>query len=353
MKKIISLLLTLIMVFSLATVAFAEGETTTNTDTNQKVVGLASEDLTIYFKKNYTGNAADKEIYPVETLSFDVIDSTDKNAPELTISDKSTDGNVNPSTLSMTVGKVPNEEAGVYYYTIKETAGSTQGVNYTDAGKAINVTVWVYWEDVKNTADNGTETTTRVLKKAVTFTKPETGEKVNQINNEYDVYNLDVKKTISGALASAEQKFDIDVSFKAATDKKVASNATVTYTVDTQENTITASELQNGITKTISIKDGTTVTFKNIPAGVEYKVDEQDKHAVADPTKNDPATGYIVTGEVTTATALTADASVTINNDKDVEVETGISLDSAPYFLMLAVAVFGMVALVSKKRYEF
>ena len=53
MKKIISLLLTLIMVFSLATVAFAEGETTTNTDTNQKVVGLASENLLFYAHCKY------------------------------------------------------------------------------------------------------------------------------------------------------------------------------------------------------------------------------------------------------------------------------------------------------------
>ena len=77
---------------------------------------------------------------------------------------------------------------------------------------------------------------------------------------------------------------------------------------------------------------------------------EDVKHAATDPTKNNPATGYEVTGQVETYTALSDDAAVTINNDKDVEVETGISLDSAPYFLMLAVALFGMVALVSKKK---
>lgn len=356
MKKLISLLLALVMVFSLATVAAAEGDgdaaSTPETGTNQKVVGLASESQTIYFKKNYTGNAATKNIYPVETLSFEVTDSTDANAPELTVSDNTTDGDVNPSTLAMTVGAVTNEVAGVYYYTIKETAGSTQGVTYTDAGVAINVTVWVYWEDVKSTAEDGTETTTRVLKKAVTFTKPETGEKVNQINNEYNVYDLAVNKTISGALASSDQEFDINVYFRAATGKTVASNAVVTYKVGTEDKTIPAAELNSGVMKTISIKAGTTVTFTNIPDGVEYMVIEDVKHAATDPTKNNPATGYEVTGQVETYTALSDDAAVTINNDKDVEVETGISLDSAPYFLMLAVALFGMVALVSKKRYE-
>ena len=42
----------------------------------------------------------------------------------------------------------------------------------------------------------------------------------------------------------------------------------------------------------------------------------------------------------------------TIVNNKTTSVDTGIALDSAPYFVILAVAMFGMVALVSKKRYE-
>ena len=43
---------------------------------------------------------------------------------------------------------------------------------------------------------------------------------------------------------------------------------------------------------------------------------------------------------------------MTITNNKGVTVDTGITLDSAPYILLLAVAVIGVAAMLRKRRHE-
>ena len=59
-----------------------------------------------------------------------------------------------------------------------------------------------------------------------------------------------------------------------------------------------------------------------------------------------------VVSSVVSAVAADQDVAATVTNKKDTIVDMGIDMDSAPYFVILAVAMFGMVALVSKKRYE-
>ena len=56
--------------------------------------------------------------------------------------------------------------------------------------------------------------------------------------------------------------------------------------------------------------------------------------------------------DTTKAIAAEDADTVEIVNNKETDVDTGIVMDSMPYIVILAVAVFGMVAMVAKKRYE-
>ena len=65
--------------------------------------------------------------------------------------------------------------------------------------------------------------------------------------------------------------------------------------------------------------------------------------------------GYTyVSGEVTAENLLTidddTDSPIVVTNKKTTEVDTGITMDSMPYILLLAVACMGLIVFISKKR---
>ena len=345
MKKLISLMLALIMVFSLATVAAAT-ETTIPSATS-KAEGTADENLTFNFTKEYTGNSANASVFPAEKLQFKVTQDTADGAPTVSVEDHTVVGNPD-HTIAITVG--PATKIGNFNYTINEEEGKTQGVNYTGKDTEIKVTVWVYWEDVPAT-EEGKEPT-RVMKKAVTFTGVN-GAKVTEIENEYNVYDLTVTKEVDGSLASTTEEFDITVKFEVESGKKAASD--ISWKVAGVDKTpITAAQLnaEDGYTASFAIKHGDTVEFNNIPSGVYYTILEDAKHTLdegetMDP--NDPSSGYTASYNAA-KTQLSANAVETITNVKDQEVATGIVTDSAPYIILIAVCAVAAVAFVLKRR---
>lgn len=353
MKKLISILLALVFVFSMATVAMATGadETPAALEASTREDSLASESTTFYFLKEYTGTGATAGVFPAENLTFTVTGNDVEHAPTVSVATNQTIDS-NPDKLAITVGALTGDDlvAGTYYYTINEVSGSTQGVSYTGANTEIKVTVWVFWEETKN--DDG-EVTARTLKKAVTFTKPDTGDKVDKIENQYDVCDLTVTKKVSGSLASTTQKFDITVKFELEDGKKAASN--ISWTVGgTKQTDITADQLNadGGYTASFSIADGSSVVFNNVPKGVSYTITEDAKHILAEGATmnpNDSSSGYTATYNAD-KTQLNETKTETILNVKDNEVDTGISLDSVPFILILAVCAGAAIVFVTKRR---
>lgn len=356
MKKIISLLLAMIMVFSLATVAAAVVP-------SEPAAESYTDMQTITFVKNYKN--PNNGVSPAETFSFTfekvgvthggVINEATGEVVTL---------NTMPNLVSVSsaafnegdAGKVeitgtgvdykcqrtvtvtlPEYTAvGIYEYKIEEKTGSTAGVTYHS--DEIKLVVTVIEQDGK-------------IRVAAVHTEGANEQKDDMIHNIYESGTLAVSKEVTGNMGDLDKEFDVTVTFTAPEDETVG--APITYVEDGVTKTIATTDWdaeKNTASVVIKLKHEETITFKNIPEGVTYTVVEDDytgeDYDDAEYDFSDEA--KIVNGDVDGNN----DDTVKITNNKDTEVDTGIALDSAPYFVILAVAMFGMVALVSKKRYE-
>ena len=332
MKKILSLALALVLVLSMSTVAFAaEGEETTYTDMS-----------TVTLTKEYKLTNADTTS-PAETFAFsaltctnvtDAADSvTTTNAPVPTI-----------ASVSYTAGEAGGENAkknititlptytsvGIYTYTFTETDGGTAGVTYRS--DAITLVVTVIEQDGK-------------VRVAAVHTEGEGEAKSGEFNNEYSAGSLSVKKTVTGIMGDQEKEFTVKVTFTAPEGNSV--REAITYVDGTETKTIVAGEGWTGSKEVeITLKHDETVTFTNIPYGVTYTVVENDYTAEADGGYDAASYNY----DDNNKKIDTASESVTITNNKDGDIDTGINMDSMPYILLLAVACMGLFVFISKKR---
>lgn len=328
MKKLLSFVLALGMTLSMSTAVFAATQSPSN-------VTSAEVETTFNFNKVYKTTAGEvPATYPTETLKFTVnADSTNPTSdPKISIADHTVTGNSGEVVITIPA----YTEVGRYNYEVVEVEGSTQGVTYSDT--KFDVQVLVTYDDEQN------------LVKQVAFKTNGTDGKVDTIVNNYDLGALSVDKVVSGNLASETQLFDINVTFTSLNPVLSAISGAADIAVGDWK----FDESQNcwSVTKTIQTSgEADAVTFNNIPKGVEYVVEEDSRHAVADPNGSNSATGYTVSYEKDKGTIIkdtTQNAVVT--NTKGTTVDTGIALDSLPYIMILAVAFIGLVVFMGKKR---
>lgn len=103
---------------------------------------------------------------------------------------------------------------------------------------------------------------------------------------------------------------------------------------------------------TIKLKHGESVTLTDIPYGAMYTVTENTadtytmQQTFAEYLKDaDEADGTTLDGVIDHAKEV-----VTFTNTRETEIPTGVSLDSLPYVLMLALAGAGLVLMIARKR---
>lgn len=336
MKKLISILLALVFVLSMATVTFAETEEWNGTYT-------ASDPDTFTIKKVYD---AENNVSVAETLTLvSTPDTSNPDKTNLTFGSLAVSG----ASTNITVNVPSYNTAGVYNYTITETAGNTAGVGYaTDV--SIKVKVLVEYDNVNHklvignpTAEDNTGITYYIVKDEVN------GEKVklDTFKNTFKSGSFSVAKNVEGNMANENDEFEIKVTLTST--KPIGTNVTLAgENVTPGEWTINDGTWTYVHTGTYTEKGGAK-TFSDIPVGVVV--------TVAETTTDDKMNGYtytstkIGTDDFTSLTvADDTNAAIVVTNTKTTNVETGIVLDSMPYFVMLAVACAGMFLLVSKKR---
>lgn len=325
MKKLISIMLALVFVFSMATVAFA-----TETDpTPANLVKEVANGGTFTINKQYVVNGtAPKETFTFTVSEGEVKDGDAKTAPVVTIGDVEFTG-VSTETKTVTVQLPTYTNVGEYHYTISENESSNAGV--TTQTTSLTLVVYVL---------NGTEEGTLTCKVALMAN----GEKVDgftgDLANKYDSGSLAVTKEVTGNMGDKTKEFDVTVTFTNTNGASV-----ISYTEDGNDKTISFNEA--GVASaTIQLRHEETITFTNIPTGTTYEVTESD---YTTSTEGYDAATYVFSDDNKSISANDSD-TVKITNNKGVEIDTGISLDSVPFILILAVCAGAAILFVTKRR---
>lgn len=150
--------------------------------------------------------------------------------------------------------------------------------------------------------------------------------------------NLTVTKTVTGKLGDTNKAF----TFTITKDGKPVNN----ITEDNIEVSDGAQWLNDGNGK-FTLKDGATITFKNLPSG-EYKVIE-DSYTHYE-------TSYVVdsktpeNGQEARVTIGTDAKTLAFTNHCTLFPDTGVLLDTLPYIVILAVVAGGVALLMLRKR---
>lgn len=360
MKKLTALLLALVMVCSLATTAFAadfnneEGQKdytdimdkeTSFTKKYDVLSGTAPDEafkFTVAFESfvNQNGDAANTTTYPTVTIG------------DATFTEDMLAGGDYSEDAAVSITNIDNCALGVYTYKITETDNGIAGVNYVADPVYLNVTIL-------RDEGNGKHYVAAIHYETVD------GAKTGETTNTYEAGILEVTKKTTGNMADLTKKFPISILFKPEAGDSFKEVMTVQITNDsaTTNRTYTYSETDRGdVIVTFELADAEAAYFYNIPLGTTYTVQETALYGY---------TQVSADGETVEETKITDNGaevvsrtvsgvfdesngqdSVEFKNELKSNVDTGVALDSAPYILMLVVAMAGVAALVSKKRYE-
>ena len=320
-KKLLSLAMAAIMVLGLSTTAFAA--VTTNADA--PVV------------KVVTGDNAPSETYTFTVTGTGYTNTpstvtTQPTIPDVTITTSTTNG---VSSDALDLSNIT--EIGIYTYTITESVPTTKtaGITYDTTTYTLKVTAYI--DDDGNLATD------------IAITD-EDGNKVEaaEFKNIYTASTLTVTKNVTGNLGDTNKEFYFTVTFE---NKNAAITWVNAISASASGVTITANE--DGLSYTFTLKSGASATFTNVPSGISYTVTESDY-------SEDGYTAYTtyvskdsednVEGSEVEGTMDSDGEEVTITNEKDQTVDTGIILDSAPYIMILALVLLGAAYVISRRR---
>lgn len=333
MKKLFSILMSFVFVLSLGTVAFAE-----EVDSITPVVyeDMETVDLAKVYKLINDGYDNPAETFKFTIEKFSVSDSPytlatmpmfDPATFEISFieGEATIGGDTNTETLNL-----PDYDyVGIFTYKITETIGDTAGVTYDANPLYLKVTV--------------IEQDGKVRVVALHYAL-ETGEKMEKLTNTYAAGSLEVSKMVTGNLGDKSKFFEVVVTLFAPTDKVVRS----TIDISGGSYATNPTEIVIGAPTSFWLKDGETITFDNLPYGVTYTVVEADYTGEPD--------YYITTHTFSDPDDKLINSlldTVEIENNKNRTVDTGISLDSLPYVLLIGFAGLGMGVLLFKKRHAF
>lgn len=189
------------------------------------------------------------------------------------------------------------------------------------------------------------------------------------------IHDLTLSKTVHGALGDLSKPFTFKITFNKNHDITDASGLYKGPQLPTNLDGVTVSGknggdyLTIGEEYTVTMKHGQSLTFTNLPAGVEYVVKEDGSEAGADgvtltctndagntvkydvsvKNANSENVGFD-SNKATVSGSISADVTTAFHNTNAAEPDMGVVLDNAPYIAMLAIVAIGGVALMLNKR---
>ncbi|MGO5163935.1 DUF7601 domain-containing protein [Fusicatenibacter saccharivorans] len=329
-----------------------------------------------------------------------------------------------PTTKPSVQLTVPTYEAvGDYWYKVTETDNNTAGVIYgtndsetedTTSANGAHKRVYYIHVQVINGESEGAYIRTVTLHKtapdviSVTTnaayetwysnnnknTEGQNDKKVADIQNKYYAGSLNITKKVTGNAGDKNELFQVTVTFK--NESKANMNSDITYenfydedgnqtkaatSLDWEDPVGTSDTATTHTTETkkveFYVKDGTTVTFNNIPYGVTYEItetqpsDDKYTHTFAHKNADDTVTfdGVSLAADRVTAkstdTSMTANEkwneakatgsisddsdTITITNNKTSVIDIGVMTSDAPYVALLLLIGIVVVVFIRKK----
>ena len=362
MKRFLSILLAVMMVASLGSfVAFAADGAAT-------LYGLGDAAMT---KDLEVADGID--ISAVKTFTFSFTFDADKSTGYDATADASKMPEIAAQTINVTAesgghaygnkaldaifpAATAYPHAGVYAYTVKET---TAAINETANGVTKTLTVDADEYTVRLYITNGTD---GLVYSGVTVEKG--GEKVDPTIKDSEKtsgFNFEntykeelvpengvvftVEKTITGDYADKTKTFPITV------ELTIPSTATAADVALKEGSTATLT----GTTATANLADGGKIEFAKLPAGTTFVVKE-----IQDAAYKSKVTGFVevkdqdyVEGDVEKAgegPITAAGKTVTIENNREEVIPTGVIINNLPYILLVVIAGGALAFMALKKK---
>ena len=253
---------------------------------------------------------------------------------------------------------------GIYRYKITETASTAPGI--TDDDQLVRtLDVYVKYSDETAqtlTVDNyvlyeGIPTTDDQFAQAGHAGQAATDTKSDGYVNEYTTYDLTLAKTVTGNQGDRDKYFAFTVNITGAV-------AGTVYTVDLPEKDNHEDNSTDPLTvgvggsvnATYYLKHGQSIVIQGLTADTEYTITETDYSTDGYSTSytvrvgDQPASTPSEALTTVEKTMGTGDNIVTFTNHKEGTVPTGILLETAPYLILGAVVVAGLVVLFATRR---
>jgi pilin isopeptide linkage protein len=237
---------------------------------------------------------------------------------------------VDIGSVSITFDTSKFTKPGIYRYTIDELGTDsadedyddtvyTMDVYYTNDGAISNV---VAYSDASAKAD------------AITFTNSIEG------SGDHALDDLTVTKVVTGNMGEKTRNFNFTVTLKSGTGSYLAQAGNTTVTLNAQNPSAT-----------LSLQDGQSLVVYGLDSDAKVSVVEEDLSGEGYTT-----TYYSDYQQLTKESELqstggrgiTADTTFTVENEKEVNITTGVVREYAPFILMVVLA--GAVAVVFFRR---
>lgn len=152
-----------------------------------------------------------------------------------------------------------------------------------------------------------------------------------------ETVQLMITKHLSGNMYDASDKFTFTVT---STKASIA---------NTNGDSTNATVSNNGMTATATLgKDETVILTVPVGAKIEITEDTNDEGYTASYTVNGGTTA--TTDNSYTIGSISGNTTVEFTNTKNVDIDSGVLLDSVPYILVLAVVIGGAAVIVVRRR---
>lgn len=235
---------------------------------------------------------------------------------------------------TFTVDPTVFEHAGVYKYTVTETASTYEGITNDTT---LTRTLYIY---VENGTDNNYVVVGAVLKNGSTKTDGFTnayGQNKNELNK------LTISKTIAGNAANMEETFSFTVKIDA---QKGATSEWYKYTTSQGD----TGYLTSGKSTEFTLGNADTITIIGLSNGDSYTVTEAEANE----------DGYVTTAKIgetpvtlndgSATGSITTDSTLAYTNTRDSSTPTGIMMDIAPYAVLVVIAAAGCFIFLRKRH---